>query len=111
MRPEYKVYEHGIATVMRDAISIASGPKVEPFHVSFDMDGIDPRYAPGVGTAVEGGLTYREAHLAMELVAETGRMCSVEMVEINPILDVANQTGKLAMELILSALGKRIYVD
>jgi arginase len=101
--------ERGMPEVMREAISIASGSKVEPFHVSFDVDGVDPEHAPGVGTAVQGGLTYREAHLAMELVAESGRMCSVELVEINPILDVGNRTGKLAMELILSALGKRIY--
>ena len=103
--------ERGMSDVMREAISIASGPKVEPFHVSFDVDGVDPEHAPGVGTAVLGGLTYREAHLAMELVAESGRMCAVELVEINPILDVSNRTGKLAMELILSALGKRIYRD
>ena len=103
--------ERGMPDVMREAISIASGPKVEPFHVSFDVDGVDPEHAPGVGTPVQGGLTYREAHLAMELVAECGRMCAVELVEINPILDVSNRTGKLAMELILSALGKRIYRD
>jgi len=103
--------ERGMPGVMREAISIASGPKVEPFHVSFDVDGVDPEHAPGVGTPVPGGLTYREAHLAMELAAESGRMCSVELVEINPILDTSNRTGRLAMELILSALGKRIYRD
>ncbi len=103
--------ERGMPAVMRDAISIASGPRGEPYHVSFDVDGIDPEHAPGVGTAVPGGLTYREAHLAMELVAESGRMCAVELVEINPILDVGNRTGRLAMELILSALGKRIFRD
>ncbi len=103
--------ERGMPDVMRDAIAIASGPEAEPFHVSFDVDGVDPEHAPGVGTPVQGGLTYREAHLAMELVAETGRMCAVELVEINPILDVGNRTGRLAMELILSALGKRIYCD
>ncbi len=101
--------EQGMSNVVEEAISIASGPRVEPFHVSFDVDGVDPDYAPGVGTPVEGGLTYREAHLAMEKVAESGRVCSVELVEINPILDVGNRTGRLAMELILSALGKRIY--
>jgi len=103
--------EHGMPRVMREAIAIASGPDDEPFHVSFDVDGVDPQYAPGVGTPAAGGLTYREAHLAMELVAETGRMCAVELVEINPILDVGNRTGCLAMELILSALGKRIFSD
>jgi arginase len=102
--------ERGIAAVMRDAIALARGPDgAGPYHVSFDLDGVDPQFAPGVGTAVEGGVTYREAHLAMELVAVDGGACSVEMVEINPILDVGNRTGRLAMELVLSALGKRIY--
>jgi len=95
--------ERGIAAVMREAISIAKGEHTErapgPYHVSFDLDGVDPQFAPGVGTA----------DLAMELVAVDGHMSSVEMVEINPILDVANRTGKLAMELILSSLGKRIF--
>jgi arginase len=105
-----EIDERGIADVMRDAIRIAGGLDAGPIHVSFDVDGVDPRFAPGVGTAVDGGLTYREAHLAMEMVAETQRLCSVDVVEINPVLDVANRTGRLAMELILSALGKRIYV-
>ncbi len=104
------VDEHGIADVMRAAISVASADGEEPFHVSFDLDGVDPRHAPGVGTAVEGGLTYRESHLAMELVAITELMSSIEVTEINPILDNENRTGKLAMELILSGLGKRIYL-
>jgi len=103
--------EMGMTNVMREAIGVASGPGAEPYHMSFDLDGVDPEHAPGVGTAVLGGLTYREAHLAMELAAESRRMCSVEVTEINPILDVANRTGRLAMELILSALGKRIFVD
>lgn len=105
-----EIDERGIAAVMRDAIRVVSGPEAGPFHVSFDLDGVDPRYAPGVGTAVEGGLTYREAHFAMELVAETQRMSSMDVVELNPVLDEKNRTGRLAMELILSALGKRIYV-
>jgi len=105
-----EIDERGIADVMRDAIRIAGGTDAGPIHVSFDVDGVDPRFAPGVGTAVDGGLTYREAHLAMEMVAETQRLSSVDVVEINPVLDVANRTGRLAMELILSALGKRIYV-
>ena len=103
--------ERGIATVMRDAIRIAGGPEAGPIHVSFDVDGVDPRFAPGVGTAVDGGLTYREAHLAMEMIAETQRVSSVDVVEINPVLDIENRTGRLAMELILSALGKQIYVS
>jgi len=105
-----EIDERGIADVMRDAIRVAGGPDAGPIHVSFDVDGVDPRFAPGVGTAVDGGLTYREAHLAMEMVAETQRLCSVDVVEINPVLDIANRTGRLAMELILSALGKQIYV-
>ena len=105
-----EIDERGIAAVMRDAVRVVSGAEGGPFHVSFDLDGVDPDYAPGVGTPGEGGLTYREAHFAMELVAETQRMSSMDVVEINPVYDERNRTGKLAMELILSALGKRIYV-
>jgi arginase len=105
-----EIDERGIAAVMRDAVRVASGADGGPFHVSFDLDGVDPRFAPGVGTPVEGGLTYREAHYAMEIVAETRRMCSMDVVEINPVIDERNRTGKLAMELVLSALGKRIFV-
>ena len=105
-----EIDERGIAAVMRDAIRTASGPEAGPFHVSFDLDGVDPDYAPGVGTPVQGGLTYREAHYAMELVAETQRVSSMDVAEINPFLDERNRTARLAMELILSALGKRIYV-
>jgi arginase len=77
-------------------------------HVSLDMDSLDPDVAPGVGTPVRGGLSYREAHLAMELVAESGLMGSLEVVEVNPILDRENETAKLAVELVASALGARI---
>ena len=77
-------------------------------HVSFDMDAVDPDVAPGVGTPVRGGLSYREAHLAMELVAESGLMSSLEVVEVNPILDRENETARLAVELVASALGARI---
>ncbi len=77
-------------------------------HVSLDMDALDPDVAPGVGTPVRGGLSYREAHLAMELVAESGAMTSLEVVEVNPILDRENETAKLAVELVASALGARI---
>jgi arginase len=77
-------------------------------HVSFDLDAVDPMVAPGVGTPVRGGLSYREAHLALELVAESGRLESLELVELNPILDRANETGFLAVELAASALGARI---
>jgi arginase len=77
-------------------------------HVSFDLDVVDPMFAPGVGTPVRGGLSYREAHLALELVAESGLLDSLEIVEVNPILDRANETGTLAVELVASALGARI---
>jgi arginase len=96
----------GIAAVMRDAIELASGPGF--VHLSFDADACDPEIAPGVGTPVRGGLSYREAHLAMELVAEAGVLSALEFVEVNPILDLANATGTLAVELIASALGARI---
>ena len=102
--------QQGLAAVMRKAIRSAQGAN-GLFHVSFDLDAVDPQYAPGVGTVVEGGLTYREAHVAMELCALAGGLTSLEMVEINPFLDVQNRTGKLAMSLILSALGKFIYRD
>src|SRR5512133_2804714 len=77
-------------------------------HVSLDMDALDPGVAPGVGTPVRGGLRYREAHLALELIAEANLLTSLDVVEVNPVLDVANETGKLAVELIASALGARI---
>jgi len=96
----------GIETVMREALERVSG---EGFaHVSLDMDVLDPEVAPGVGTPVRGGLSYREAHLAMELIAEAGVASSLEVVEVNPILDRENETAKLAVELVASALGARI---
>ena len=95
----------GIETVVGEALERAAGA---PFtHISLDMDGLDPDVAPGVGTAVRGGLTYREAHLAMELVAESGLLCCLEIVEVNPILDRQNATAALAVELAASAFGAR----
>ena len=82
---------------------------VDGIYLSFDMDVMDPRHAPGVGTPVTGGLTYREAHLICELVAENGKLIGMDVVEVNSILDVQNQTALLAVEFILSALGKRIW--
>jgi arginase len=100
--------ERGTSTCIREALArVTKGTK--GFHLSFDMDVLDPEYAPGVGTPVPGGLTYREAHLACELVAETGRLLSMDVVEVNPILDERNRTADLAVQLILSALGKRIF--
>jgi arginase len=96
----------GIEPCMREALAHASGAAF--LHVSFDMDVVDPDYAPGVGTPVRGGLSYREAHLAMETVAESGLLGSLDIVEVNPILDRENATGQLAVELVASALGARI---
>jgi len=92
---------------MADAIAAASDGTAG-FHVSFDMDSVDPSEAPGVGTPVRGGLTYREAHLAMEILNDTGRVLGMEVVEVNPVLDSANRTAMLGVELVLSALGQRI---
>ena len=99
--------ERGFATCMREALQKVTKGTVG-FHLSFDMDAVDPGVAPGVGTPVPGGLTYREAHLACELVAETDHLLSMEIVEVNPILDERNRTGMLAVELAQSALGKQI---
>jgi arginase len=96
----------GIEPCMREALAHAAGAGF--VHVSLDMDVVDPDYAPGVGTPVRGGLSYREAHLAMETAAESGLIDSMDVVEVNPILDRENATGQLAVELVASALGARI---
>ena len=96
----------GVERSVREALAHVAGAGF--VHVSLDMDAVDPDVAPGVGTPVRGGLSYREAHLAMELVAESGLASSLDVVEVNPILDRENQTGKLAVELVGSALGARI---
>lgn len=101
------VDEMGLRQVMTQAIQIASAG-TEGIHLSFDMDSVDPDDAPGVGTPVRGGLTYREAHLAMEILNDAGRLLSMEVVEVNPVLDTANRTALLAVELIASAMGKKI---
>jgi len=106
LAPTDRVGEEAFA-VIREAIAIVSAGTAG-FHLSFDMDAVDPREAPGVGTPVRGGITYREAHLAMELVGDSGRMTSLEIVEVNPVLDEANRTAALAVDLATSALGKRI---
>lgn len=98
----------GMTSVMNDAIKTASNDGRNRIHVSLDLDLVDPSDAPGVGTPVRGGATYREAHLAMEMVFESRLMRSLEVVEVNPILDQQNATAELAVELILSAMGKRI---
>ena len=96
----------GLEAVIREALSHIEGPGF--VHISLDMDALEPDIAPGVGTPVRGGLSYREAHLAIELVAESGIAGSLEVVEVNPILDRENETAKLAVELVASALGARI---
>jgi arginase len=96
----------GVEPCMREAIAHAAGAAF--LHLSLDLDAVDPDYAPGVGTPVRGGLSYREAHLAMETVAESGLIDSMDVVEVNPILDRENATGQLAVELVASALGARI---
>lgn len=99
--------ERGMRTVMEEALRVA-GRGTAGYHVSLDMDWVDPEDAPGVGTPVRGGATYREAHLAMEIIADHGRMLSFEIVEVNPVIDEHNRTAQLAVELALSAFGKKI---
>jgi arginase len=82
---------------------------VDGIYLSFDMDSLDPQHAPGVGTPVTGGLTFREAHLACELAGETGKLLGMDLVEVNPILDVHNQTALLAVDFARSALGSRVW--
>lgn len=96
----------GVERAVREALIHVAGPGF--VHVSLDMDAVDPDVAPGVGTPVRGGLNYREAHLALELVAESGLATSFDVVEVNPVLDRENETGKLAVELVASGLGARI---
>jgi arginase len=98
----------GLPETIAQSLEIAT-TNTAGLHVSFDMDSLDPVEAPGVGTPVRGGITYREAHLAMELIADSGKLTSLDVVEVNPILDRENRTAELAVELILSALGKRIF--
>jgi arginase len=99
--------ERGMRAVMEEALRMA-GRGTVGYHVSLDMDWIDPEDAPGVGTPVRGGSTYREAHLAMEIIADHGRVISMDIVEVNPVIDERNRTAELAVELALSAFGKKI---
>jgi arginase len=101
-----EIDEKGVGTVAREALERLG--HVDRLHVSLDLDSLDPREAPGVGTPVAGGLTYREAHLLMEILADTRRVGSIDVVEVNPILDVQNHTAQLAVELVASGLGKTI---
>jgi arginase len=101
------VDERGMRAIMQESIGYATDGTAG-FHVSFDLDGMDPRDVPGTGTPVKGGISWREANLLMEMVSDTGRMTSLEVAELNPILDVKNQSGEVAVDVILSAFGKRI---
>jgi arginase len=105
--PVADIDERGIATVLREALDVATGGNA--LQVSLDLDALDPDEAPGVGTPVRGGVTYREAHTAMELVHEHagGELAALELVEVNPILDQHNRTAELAVELAASTLGQR----
>lgn len=102
--------KQGITRIMGKVLSDFKN-SVDHIHISFDLDGVDPDYAGGVGTPVEGGLTYREASVVMEMLADCGCMSSLEMLEVNPILDTKNETAELAVDLIESALGKSILHD
>jgi arginase len=99
--------ERGMREVMAEAIRFASD-ETDGISISLDLDFVDPADAPGVGTPVRGGVTYREAHLAMEMIADTKSVVSLEVVEVNPVIDQHNQTAILAVELALSGLGKKI---
>lgn len=99
--------EIGLRNVMQQAIALAT-EGTAGFHLSLDMDSVDPDEAPGVGTPVRGGMTYREAHLAMETICDCSRMVSMEIVEVNPVFDEANRTALLGVELVMSAMGKKI---
>ena len=101
-----EIDRRGLATVAEEALEyLADVPRL---HVSFDADALDPTIAPGVGTPVPGGLTYREAHLLMELLADSGKVTSLDLVEVNPVLDVKNSTGRIMVEMASSLLGKAI---
>ncbi|MBL8102126.1 MAG: arginase [Anaerolineales bacterium] len=103
-----QIDRYGMVAVVEKAIEHVSRD-VDGIYLSLDLDALDPRHAPGVGTPVPAGLTQREAHLACEMIAETGKLIGMDLVEVNPILDVQNQTASLAVEFALSALGRRIW--
>jgi arginase len=102
-----EIDERGMHTVMQEALAVATNG-TSGFHVSFDLDGIDPLYAPGVSTPVTGGISYREAHLILEMMADTQKLLSMEFVELNPMCDVEHKSARLVVDLIQSALGKSI---
>ena len=102
-----EIDERGLAVCMQEAIAHASS-RTAGFHLSFDLDVLDPQLAPGVGTPVHGGLTYREGHLVCEKASRSGKLLSMEIVELNPVLDDRNRTAGLAVAFVASALGKTI---
>lgn len=102
-----EIDERGMHAIMREALQVVTKDTLG-FHLSFDMDGLDPLYAPGVSTPVTGGISLREAHLALEMMADTGKLLSMEYVELNPMCDVEHKTARLVVDLIQSALGKSI---
>jgi arginase len=104
-----EIDELGMAEAMRRAL-YQIAPAGGPFALSLDIDGLDPSEAPGVGTPVPGGVSYREAHLAMEMISDHGNVQAMDLVEVNPILDRSNQTARLGVELVCSVLGKSILV-
>ena len=101
------VDERGMRAIMEEAIGFATDG-TSGFHMSFDLDGMDPRDVPGTGTPVKGGINWREANLLMEMASDTAKMVSLEVTELNPILDIKNQSGEVAVDVICSAFGKRI---
>ena len=107
LRTMADIDRQGIVGVMKKSLRHV-GNKTDCVHVSFDLDAVDPGVAPGVGTPVTGGLNFREAHTVMELIADSGLMTSLEMVEVNPILDTRNSSAEFAVELVFSAFGKKI---
>ena len=100
-----EIDRRGLAVVAEEALEYLEAPRL---HVSFDADALDPSVAPGVGTPVPGGLSYREAHLLMELLADSDKVSSLDLVEVNPVLDVQNSTGRIMVEMASSLLGKAI---
>lgn len=104
----HEIDKNGMSSVMEDAIAYLQSREVDGVHLSLDLDGLDPLYTPGVGTPVPGGISYRESHLAMEMLEESGMITSAEFVEVNPILDVENKTADVAVHLMGSLFGEKL---
>ena len=104
----HEIDRDGMTTVMEQAIAYLKARNVDGVHLSLDLDGLDPLYTPGVGTPVPGGITYRESHLAMEMLEDSGIITSAEFVEVNPILDEKNKTADVAVGLMGSLFGEKL---